>query len=108
MVASPTLALSTPSTNSPLDLPPHATELALGLTARTKGPLLAVEVSAAILGGWMQLLSQIQEDDIQAYPIRVSTALLLASLMGACTGYAPHSGSGSSTVKPGSSLPQYH
>jgi hypothetical protein len=70
--------------NSGLDpiLLPHEIEVMLGLVAGTRGQPLAGESSAALLDGWIQLSSQIKEEDMRTHPIRVYTALLLGSLMG--------------------------
>jgi hypothetical protein len=48
----------------------------------TGGVPLAVEISEAVLGGWMLLLSQIQEEDVRVHPTRTFIALLLTLLLG--------------------------
>jgi hypothetical protein len=67
MMRLPILPLRGPPTINNLDLPRHSAELAFVLTARTKRALLATELSVAILGGWLQILSQIQEEDVKKH-----------------------------------------
>jgi hypothetical protein len=57
-------------------------EVTLGLAAGTRGQPLVGENSVTLLDGWIQWSSQIEEEDMRTHPIRVSTALLLGSLMG--------------------------
>lgn len=61
--AQPSLGNSSISALDPLQ-PLHETEVTLGLAAGTRGRPLEVQISAALLGGWIQWSFQIEEEDI--------------------------------------------
>jgi hypothetical protein len=81
--AAPTSTLLPLVSSTAIDLasPPHETELALGLVAGTWGVPQALEVSAPLLGGSLQLGNKLKVEDFNKRPLQIFVATLLAFLL---------------------------